>query len=189
MKTISISLRVTNSTVKLLLFFFRVTNSKLRNKRIQFELLSRWLDFYYFVLELWTQVKKYQITFEITDWKTEKVKCWSRIIVIRDFFIEMIYYTIHNIWHIGSFFVIINVDLALKRYRLWSWYYSTHGLLILLRFFVFNLLCCNYVYDIYLSMLNSNGLWKFNIFIYKITEDIQKLCAKRGMTTCRSIQL
>ena len=41
-------------------------------------------------------------------------------------------------------------------------------------FFVFGLLCCKYVYDIYLSMLYFNGLCKFNnTFIYKITEDIQ----------------
>ena len=46
--------------------------------------------------------------------------------------------------------------------------------IILLHFFVFSLLCCKYLCDIYLSMLDFNGLWKFNnIFIYKITEDIQ----------------
>ena len=38
----------------------------------------------------------YEITFEITDLKTKKVECWSRFIVIRDFFIEM-KYTIQNI--------------------------------------------------------------------------------------------
>ena len=38
------------------------------------------------------EVKKYQITFEITNWKTEEPS------VIRDLFIEMIYYTIQNIW-------------------------------------------------------------------------------------------
>ena len=45
---------------------------------------------------------------------------------------------------------------------------------ILSRFFVFNLLCCKYICDTYLSVLDSNGLCKFsNIFTYKITEDIQ----------------
>ena len=40
----------------------------------------------------------YEITFEITDLKTKtKTKCWSRFIVIQDFFIEMKYYTIQNI--------------------------------------------------------------------------------------------
>ena len=42
-------------------------------------------------------------------------------------------------------------------------------------FFVFSLLCCKYMCDIYLIMLVFNGLRKFNsIFINKIT-------------TCRSI--
>ena len=46
---------------------------------------------------------------------------------------------------------------------------------ILLRFFVFTLFC-KYICDIYLSMLDFNGLCQFNkIFIYKITEDIQYL--------------
>ena len=40
-------------------------------------------------------------------------------------------------------------------------------------FFVFSLFCCKYS-DIYLSILDFNGLCKFsNICIYKITEDIQ----------------
>ena len=41
-------------------------------------------------------------------------------------------------------------------------------------FFVFTLLCCKYICDIYLSIMDSNGLSKLNnIFIYKITEEIQ----------------
>ena len=36
-----ISLRVTNSMVKLLFFRFRVTNSRLKNKKLHFELLTR----------------------------------------------------------------------------------------------------------------------------------------------------
>ena len=40
-----------------------------------------------------------QITFENANWKTEKKKkYWSRIILIRDFFTEVIYYAIQNIW-------------------------------------------------------------------------------------------
>ena len=38
--------------VKLLLFCFRVTNSKLRNKKIHFELLTRLVNFYIFTFEL-----------------------------------------------------------------------------------------------------------------------------------------
>ena len=41
-------------------------------------------------------------------------------------------------------------------------------------FFVFTLLCCKYICEIYLSIMDSNGLSKLNnIFIYKITEEIQ----------------
>ena len=36
---------VTNSMVKLLFFRFRVTNSRLKNKKIRFELLARWVHF------------------------------------------------------------------------------------------------------------------------------------------------
>ena len=48
--------------------------------------------------------------------KTEKTERWSRFIVIQDFFIEMNYYTIQNIWiEIGKLnIVIIDVDLARK---------------------------------------------------------------------------
>ena len=63
-----IKLRVTTSKVELLFFYFRVTNSKLKNKKIHFQLLTRLLKFLYFNYEI------YQFTFEITDWKTEKKK-------------------------------------------------------------------------------------------------------------------
>ena len=59
---------------------------------------------------------------------------------------------------------------------------------ILSRFFVFSLLYCKYICDIYLSMLDFNDLCKFkNIFIYMITVDIQQLWANEGMTICSSI--
>ena len=49
------------------------------------------------------------------------------------------------------------------------------GLCDSITFFVFSLLCCKYIRNIYLSMLDFNGLCKFNnIFIYKITKDIQQ---------------
>ena len=54
-----------------------------------------WFQGYTFIVLLPNyelEVKKYQITFEITNWKTEEPS------VIRDLFIEMIYYTIQNIW-------------------------------------------------------------------------------------------
>ena len=52
---------------------------------------------------------------------------------------------------------------------------------ILLRLFVFSLLCCKYMYDTYLNMLDFNGLCKFNdTFIYKITEYIQAVSQRRN---------
>ena len=74
------------------------------------------MKFYFLTFEL-RKYEKYQITFEITDLKTENnPECWSRFIVIRDFFNEMKYYAIQNIWkEIGKLnFVIIDVDLARK---------------------------------------------------------------------------
>ena len=44
----------------------------LKNKKIHFELLTRWLTFIFSVTSYEREVKKYQITFEIADWKTEK---------------------------------------------------------------------------------------------------------------------
>ena len=34
-------MRVTNLNIKLLLFYFRVTNSKMKNKKLHFELLTQ----------------------------------------------------------------------------------------------------------------------------------------------------
>ena len=82
-------------------------------------LSSYWLDgwnFYFLTFEL-RKYEKDQITFEITDLKTEKkTECRSKLIVIQDFFIEMKYYTIQSIWkEIDKLnFVIIDVDLARK---------------------------------------------------------------------------
>ena len=66
-------LGVTKSMVKLLLFRCRVTNSKLRNIKLHLKLLTG------------------------KPKKRKKNLCSSRIIVIRDFFIEMVYYAIQNI--------------------------------------------------------------------------------------------
>ena len=83
------------------------------------------------------KISSYIWNYWLVLWK--KTKCWSRIIVIRDFFIEIKYHTIQNIWkEIGQLnFVIIDVDLALKRYRWRSWYYSTHGLHHVITFFLY----------------------------------------------------
>ena len=49
-----------------------------------------------------------------------------------------------------------------------------HGLRHYFTFFVFSLICCQYICDIYLSMLDFSCLCKFNnTFISKINEEIQ----------------
>ena len=62
-------------------------------------------------------MKNIKLHLKLLTWKLKKkTECWSRFIVIRDFFIEMKYYTIQNIWkETGKLnFVIIDVDLARK---------------------------------------------------------------------------
>ena len=53
--------------VELFLFHFRVTNSKLKNKKVHFELLIRWLTFIVSLSNYELEVKKYKIAFEITN--------------------------------------------------------------------------------------------------------------------------
>ena len=67
------------------------------------------------------------------------------------------------------------MSISLSRGIVYDYDITQHmDCVILLLFFVFSLFCCKYICDIYLSMMDSNGLCKFNnIFIYKITEDIQ----------------
>ena len=59
-------------------------------------------------------MKTIKLHLKLLVWKLKKTGCWSRFIVIRDFFIEMKYYTIQNIWkEIGKLnFVIIGIAMA-----------------------------------------------------------------------------
>ena len=49
-----VALRVTNSVIILLFFRFWVTNSRLKNKKFHFELLTWWVHFYFLTAELRT---------------------------------------------------------------------------------------------------------------------------------------
>ena len=97
------SLRVTNLKIKFFTFklltgswklkvTFRVTNSKSKNKKFYFELPNRRLFQFRvtksknYISSYELEVKKYQVTLGITNWKTEKTKCWSQMIVICWFF-------------------------------------------------------------------------------------------------------
>ena len=50
-----ISLCVANPKIKLLVFYFQVTNSKSKNKKFNFESLTRRLNFFFFTFDLQTQ--------------------------------------------------------------------------------------------------------------------------------------
>ena len=135
--------------VKLLLFCLRVTNSKLKNIKLHLKLLTGKLKKQNADLESWSfeisLLKWHIIQFRITEKNIGKLN--FVIIRFRSCSQEIIYD--HDITQ--------HVECV-----------------ILLRFFVFRLLCCKYICDIYLSVLDSNGLCKFNnIFIHKITEDSQ----------------
>ena len=74
------------------MFRFRITNSKLKNKKIHFELLTQCLKTFIFSITSYKrEVKKYQITFEITDWK----ETWKK----KDsLYVIFILYTIGTLW-------------------------------------------------------------------------------------------
>ena len=65
------SLRVNNSMVKLLFFGFWVTNSGLKNKRSNFELLTPWVTFYFFTYEFHLR--------EIDKWKKSNIYYSSNV--------------------------------------------------------------------------------------------------------------
>ena len=47
-----VSLRVTNSKIKLLVSYFQFTNSNLKNKKLQFELLTRSQNIFNFIFKV-----------------------------------------------------------------------------------------------------------------------------------------
>ena len=55
--------------VKLLFFCFRVTNSKLQNKNIHFELLTRSLNFYFLLTEEQNRSNRTKLKSELKDYK------------------------------------------------------------------------------------------------------------------------
>ena len=57
---------------------------------------------------------------------------------------------------------IMNLKLINEKNSLIITVSNWHGLRHSIKFFVFSLLCCKYIYNIYLSMLDFNGLCKFN---------------------------
>ena len=106
-----------------------------------FELLTRWLNFYFFALEL----------------KKNSLRVTNSMGALS-----------------FSHFQVTNVKLINKKNPYILQFQNDMDCIILLRFFVCSLLCCKYIYDIYLSNLDFNGFFFSNIFIYKITEVSQR---------------
>ena len=70
-----------------------------------------------------------------------------------------------------SQFRVTNVKLINKKNSLIIAFSKWHGLVHSITFFVFNLLCFKYICNIYLCMLDFNGLCKFNnIFINNLLD-------------------
>ena len=65
-----------------------------------------------------------------------------------------------------SHFRVTNVKLINEKKSLNITVSKWHGLRLSITLFVFSLLCCKYICDIYLSMLDFNGLCKFNNSLY-----------------------
>ena len=65
-------LRVTNSIVELFLFHFRVTNLKLKNKK----LLTPWWKFYFFVFEFLTRCWKVNFSLRVVNSIFTLLFCW-----------------------------------------------------------------------------------------------------------------
>ena len=61
--------------VKVLLFRLQVTNSKLKNKKIHFEILTQWLNFYFFHLRVTnSKLKSIKLHLKLLTRKLEKNK-------------------------------------------------------------------------------------------------------------------
>ena len=79
---------------------------------------------------------------------------------------------------------IMNLKLINEKNSLIITVSNWHGLRHSIKFFVFSLLCCKYIYNIYLSMLDFNGLCKFNNIwarlphagLYNYNERQKELC-------------
>ena len=127
-------LRVTNSIVELFLFHFRVTNSKLKYK-VALRVTNSMVNFCFFGFKLLTRSWKIKISLRVTN------------SMGANFVFSLPIYEKVRLINEKNYLII-----AVSKRWTASFYYV----------FSFNLLCCQYIYDIYLSMLDFNGLWNFN---------------------------
>ena len=133
------------------MFHHSVTNSKLKNKKLQFKLLTWWVNFYFFC-------------FWVTNWRLKNKKIH----------IELLTWWVHFYFH----FWVMNVKLISENNVLIIAVSKWHGLHYSILFFVFSLLCCKYICDIIwvcwilmgyagsttylLTKLPHAGLYKYN---------------------------
>ena len=140
---------------------FQVTNSKSKNKKFHFELLTQSWKILNFSSSYQLEVKLLFLRFRVTNSRLKNKK---------------IHFELLTRWvHFFNHFPAMNVKLRNEKNSLnitvSKWQGLRHSIVF---FFVFNFLFCKCICGIYLSMLDFNRLRKFkNIFTYKITEGIQ----------------
>ena len=119
-------------------------------------------------------MKNFTLSYEF-----EKYKQNLDFNIIRDFFIEMKYYTVQNSLQkmYACWTLILDINLALNRYCLWSWCYSAHAMrhsIVLFFEKKFLLLPC-FTFSKYVAFIwiLSNSWWNYlqDLNIYNITED------------------
>ena len=134
---------------KLLFYHFWATNSRLENKKFHFELLAwNWKiesssstysligKLFFFTFEILTRSWKVKIFLCVTYSKNEITKSRFRNRLRFLYWNEIL----HNLElfekNVGMLdFVILDINLALNRYCLWSWDYSAHALRYAIVFF------------------------------------------------------
>ena len=105
-----------------------VTSSKLKNRKFYFELLTRQVSSSFFTFEIVTRSWKKTLHL-VTNLKNERTKSWIRSPLRFLYWNEISYNSELFEKNIGMLdFVILDIDLAFKRYCLWSWDYSAHAL-------------------------------------------------------------
>ena len=106
-----ISIRVTNSVVKLLFFRFRVTNSRFKNKKFHFELPTRWVhSFSHF------RVTNVKLIYKKIPWILQLQNDIDSIILLRFFFLYLACFVVSTyvilIWVIWILMAYVQQQMA-----------------------------------------------------------------------------
>ena len=116
----------------------------MKNRKLHFELLTRSLNFYFF-------------RFRVTNSSLKNKKFHFELIIRR---VQFYFLTFNNSKGtiLFSHFRVTNAKLINEKISLIIAVSKWHGLPHSITFFVFGSLCCKYICDNYLSMLDFNGL-------------------------------